>query len=106
MWSSVSVLTTAAMTPGLRPPSRIKTRWDWAETVGWPASDGEPAIGDQPFGPWHATQVWTTDLMPAGGSWAPATDGRARAVIAANRKRALANPVILSEAKDLMAIAK
>src|SRR3954447_23271631 len=35
---------------------------------GWAASDGEPAIGDTPFCPWHATQVTAIAGGLGGGS--------------------------------------
>ena len=44
--------------------------------LGWPASDGDSAIDETPFGPWQATQVVSTLLMLAGGSAADAADGK------------------------------
>src|SRR5690242_13674650 len=100
IWSSVRVLTTAAMAPGLRPPSRMKTSWYSVKMLGCPASDGVWAIDEIPLAPWQALQVVSTLLIVAGGSAADATDGSATAIIAANRKRGLAVMVFLRNGKE------
>src|SRR5580692_1644680 len=86
------------MTPGLRPPSRMKTSWYCVKILGWPASDGVWAIDDTPLAPWQALQVVSRLLIVAGGSAATAidgaTDGSATTIIAANRKRVLAVMVL------------
>ena len=61
------------MTPGLRPPSRMKTSWYCVKMLGWPASDGVWAIDEMPLAPWQALQVLSTLLIVAGGSAADAT---------------------------------